>query len=139
MRKGDVSSKDNGVVMSSEVMSKIYSSPFPPSAEMERYEKICPGFTEKLLVRLEKQTEHRMVLEKEVIRSGLKASFTGQILGFILAISTIFSGTFLIYHNKDILGIAAIIGALVSLVGVFIYGNKVKKEERIQKAKEVPL
>ena len=34
--------------------------------------------------------------------------------------------------------IAAILGALATLVGVFIYGNKSKKDERIQKSRANP-
>ena len=125
-------------IMSAQVLAAHYSSPLPPAAELERYEAVYPGFAERLMTRYEKQSDHRMSLETKVIDSGIKNSARGQVFAFLLAIMTIGIGAFLIYLNKDILGIAAILGALATLVGVFIYGNKSKKDERIKKAKENP-
>ena len=107
-----------------------YSAPFPPATEMERYEKVYPGFSKIVMERYVKQSDHRMELENKVIDSGIKNSKRGQIFAFILALLTISIGAFLIYLNKDVLGIVAILGALATLVGVFIYGNKSKKDER---------
>ena len=105
---------------------------------MERYEKVYPGFSKIVMERYVKQSDHRMELENKVIDSGIKNSKRGQIFAFILALLTISIGAFLIYLNKDVLGIVAILGALATLVGVFIYGNKSKKDERIKKAKNNP-
>lgn len=124
-------------IRSTQVLA-AYSGPFPPAAELERYEAIYPGFAERLMNRYEKQSDHRMELETKVIESGIKNSARGQVFAFILASLTICVGAFLIYRNKDILGIAAILGSLATLVGVFIYGNKSKKDERIQKSKANP-
>ena len=85
-----------------------------------------------------KQSEHRMTLENKDIDSGIKNSARGQVFAFILALVTILIGAFLIYLDKDTLGIVAILGAVASLVGVFIYGNKSKKDERIKKARANP-
>lgn len=115
-----------------------YFAPFPPATELEHYEAVCPGFSEKLMERYIKQSDHRMELESKVIDSGIKNSARGQIFAFILALATIGIGGALIFCNKDALGIVAILSALATLVGVFIYGNKSKKDERIQKAKENP-
>ena len=79
-----------------------------------------------------------MELENKVIDSGIKNTSRGQIFAFILALTTISIGAFLLYLNKDAYGIVSILGALATLVGVFIYGNKSKKNERIQKARENP-
>ncbi|MBR4791801.1 MAG: DUF2335 domain-containing protein [Treponema sp.] len=125
-------------VMSAKFLAAHYSSPLPPAAELERYEKIYPGFAERLMVRYEKQSDHRMELETKVIESGIKNSARGQVFAFLLSAMTIGVGAFLIYRNKDILGIAAVLSALATLLGVFIYGNKSKKDERIQKSKANP-
>ena len=74
-----------------------------------------------------------MELEKQVITSGMQNARRGQLFAFILALITIAGGFVLIFLNKDVLGIASIISSLSVLLGVFIYGNKSKKNERIQK------
>ena len=126
------------VARSASMVAHYSSSPFPPAAELERYESIYPGFSEKLMERYIKQSDHRMALENKVIDSGIRNSARGQIFAFILAMLTIVIGAALIFFNKDAVGIAAILGALATLVGIFIYGNKSKKDERIQKAMNNP-
>ncbi len=134
----NIKDSDTEVIARSASMVAHYSSPFPPAAELERYESVYPGFSEKLMERYIKQSEHRMALENKVIDSGIRNSARGQTFAFILAMVTILIGATLIFFNKDAVGIAAILGALATLVGIFIYGNKSKKDERIQKARNTP-
>ena len=129
---------ENKEIISAQLLAAHYSAPFPPASELEHYESIYSGFTEKLMERYIKQSEHRMTLENKVVDSGIKNSARGQVFAFILSIITIGIGAFLLFLNKDIYGIATIIGALATLLGVFIYGNKSKKDERIKKARENP-
>ena len=49
--------------------------------------------------------------------------------------TALLGGFALLFLDKNILGITSILGSLAALVGVFIYGNKSKKDERIQKEK----
>ena len=130
--------KSEQAVIATQMVAAHYSAPFPPAAEMEHYESVYPGFAKIVMERYVKQSDHRMELESKVIDSGIKNAARGQIFAFIIAMTTISIGAFLIYLNKDILGIAAILGALATLVGVFIYGNKSKKSERIQKSRANP-
>ncbi len=121
-----------------EMVASHYSGPFPPAVELEHYEKVCPGFSEKLMNQYVKQSDHRMELENKVIDSGVKNSARGQVFAFILSLITILIGAFLIFLNKDILGIVSILGSLATLAGVFVYGTKSKKDERIQKSRSNP-
>lgn len=130
--------KSDGLIFQGKMVATHYSAPFPPATELERYEAVYPGFAEKLMERYVKQSEHRMSIENKVIDSGIKNSARGQFFAFALALITILIGAFLIYLNKDVLGIVAILSSLAALVGVFIYGNKSKKDERIQKSRAIP-
>jgi uncharacterized membrane protein len=130
--------KSERTVIATQMVAAHYSAPFPPAAEMERYESIYPGFAKIMMERYVKQSDHRMELESKVVDSGIKNAARGQVFAFILAMTTIIIGAFLIYLNKDILGIVAILGALATLVGIFIYGNKSKKDERIRKSQANP-
>lgn len=105
----------------------------PPPDEMAQYEKLRPGITDVLLNAFQEQTHHRMEIEKKVIDSGISNTKRGQIFAFILSMVVIIGGFFLIYLEKDALGITSILGALTTLVGTFIYGNKSKQKERIEK------
>ncbi len=82
------------------------------------------------------QEIHRHDIEKKVINSGISNSKIGLFLGFLIGITAILSGAFVATIN----GVAAVAGGAIistggiaSLVGVFIYGAKSRKEEREKK------
>ncbi|MGL4986277.1 MAG: DUF2335 domain-containing protein [Treponemataceae bacterium] len=119
-------------------VTQTISSALPPPVDLKAYEEIYPGTTKIFVDALKKQSEHRMDLEDKVISAGLKSSFIGQILSFILAFSAIVGGVILVLFNKDAIGFASIIGSLATLVSVFIYGKKSNKKELSQKAQQNP-
>ena len=133
-RAGQVSKQGENQVVA-QMMSIERSSILPPPDEMERYEKLSPGLTTTLINTYQKQAEHRMELEKTVISSCISNAKRGQIFAFTIAMTALLGGFALLFLDKNILGITSILGSLAALVGVFIYGNKSKKDERIQKEK----
>ena len=101
----------------------------PPPDEMEKYEQLVPGITDRLLTTYEKQVDHRMGLENKVIASDIKKSYTGQILAFIICLLTIAGGIFLSAIGKDIVGLAAIFIPLAALITAFLKTSKIRREE----------
>ena len=81
----------------------------------------------------EAQATHRRSLESTVISEKIAAQRRGQVLGFILILVVIGIGGMLLYAGRDISGLATLITALVSLVGVFVYGRRKEAEERQRK------
>lgn len=81
----------------------------------------------------EKQSEHRQILERSVILSDVENSKRGQWFGFIIALVCTIGGFILIALDKNIAGLSVIIGAIATLVGLFIYGRKSDAQERKEK------
>jgi uncharacterized membrane protein len=106
----------------------------PEPAELERYEKLLPGTTDRLLQSYEKQAAHRMQLENKVIDGDSIRSTRGQIYSFIITMVVLIGGFLLIFLGKDTTGIVAILGALATLLGVFIGGSVSRSRERKDKA-----
>ena len=107
-----------------------FSGPLPPPQILEHYNQIVPGCAEKIISQWENQVGHRQDLEKKVIASDIRQSYYGAKLGFIIAMSAIGSGTFLAYIGRPTEGIAAIISALVGLIGVYGWGSYQRRKER---------
>lgn len=84
----------------------------------------------------EQQSKHRQHLEKTVIESNAFVQKVGPFLGFIVAMSVVGGGFYLVSKGRDGYGIAAILLALASLVGVFIYGKQKQKKELRDKAED---
>ena len=73
-------------------------------------------------------------LKKTVVRGNVAAERRGQHYAFFLGLLAIAIGGALIYFDKDVQGLAAILGTLVTLAGVFVYGRYQQAQERKRKA-----
>lgn len=82
----------------------------------------------------EQQSRHRQSIETKVIESNVFVQKLGPFLGFIVAMTAVVGGIVLVLKGKDGYGLAAIVGALASLAGVFIYGKQRQKKELDDKA-----
>jgi uncharacterized membrane protein len=111
-----------------------WTSPYPPPTILEAYEKIVPGSAQKLVDQAEAQTKHRIEMEKMVTCGDSRRSWTGLILGFILCVLCIGSGFACVLCGHDGAGAAIATTAVASLAGIFIYGTKMRREERAERA-----
>jgi hypothetical protein len=107
------------------------SSILPPADELAAYEKLHPGITERLLTSYEKQQEHRMIIEKNVITGAVRRTYRGQVFAFLLGLIAICGGLGLLFLGKSIIGLSVLIGAVASLIGIFIYGKESNKKHII--------
>lgn len=112
-----------------------YNSHLPPPEVMAHYEVILPGATDRFLRVVEKQSDHRMALEADVVRSDIKRSNAGLIAGFIIGLASVAMGGFLVWSGHDLAGATFVGVPMASLVGTFVYGTNSRRKERESKAK----
>src|SRR3989338_6135989 len=62
------------------------SSPIPPPQVLQQYNSIVPDAAERIIRMAEKQSDHRMDLEKRVVCSNVQKSYLGMILATTIAI-----------------------------------------------------
>lgn len=110
-------------------MSRSFSGPLPPPEALEKYNQALPGAAERILAMAEKQQDHRQELEQKVVFSNAAAQKQGLYLGFVVAMTAILGGVWLISIGKEATGLVSIITAITSLVGVFVYGKNQQKKE----------
>jgi len=109
------------------------SGPLPPPETLKMYDMVQPGLAERIVLMAERQSSHRMELEKIVIGGNSNRANWGLVLGFVIALLFLGSGTYLISENHDWAGSSIITVTVGTLVGAFIYGTNSQKEERIEK------
>jgi len=107
-----------------------------PPEVLEKYNQALPGLAERIITMAEKQATHRQQIEKTVIESNAFTQKVAPFLGFIITMTAVGGGTELILKGKDVYGLAAIVTALASLAGVFIYGKKKQRKELDEKAND---
>ncbi|QDU63430.1 hypothetical protein Pan216_43100 [Planctomycetes bacterium Pan216] len=73
--------------------SIVRTGPLPSPDELKEYEKICPGFTDRILTTYEKEMEHRHSIENRVedredllVQNDKWAHRYGQIFGLVVTL-----------------------------------------------------
>lgn len=102
-----------------------FSGPVPQPDDLARYDEILPGAADRIFAMAEKEQAHRHFKE----RTTLDISSRGQWFGFILGIVILAVGGWLLHEGRDAAGYAALISALVALVGAFFYSRSEAKKE----------
>jgi uncharacterized membrane protein len=113
---------------------KSHTGPIPSPEALKQYEEIKPGTAERLIAMAEKQSDHRISLEKKVIVGQLLDQRVGQYLGFIVALCFLYASYSLGMSGHDALGGTLGGITLVSLVTIFVLGKKKQKDELEKKA-----
>ena len=114
-------------------ISQSFRGPLPPPGLLARYNEAFPGCAERIVAMTEQQITHRHGLEASVVAGKLAAERAGQRFAFALAFTALVVGGGLIAFDKDTGGLTAIIGALASVVAIFVYGRRKEAEERREK------
>jgi len=109
--------------------SERFSGPLPHPQLLKEYGEIVSNGAERIFAMVENQMRHRISLEKMVIESDVRRSDRGLILGFVLSLVIILGGFGLVLSGRDVMGIAAILTAMATLIGVFIYTRESRKKE----------
>src|ERR1039458_824331 len=88
-----------------------------PSPEiLQKYNSVIPGLADRLVLQAEKQTTHRIALEKKLLNSNICKSFMGLIFGFLISSLGVGGGLYLTFVGFNVIGIVFSSATLVSLV-----------------------
>ncbi len=101
---------------------------------LAKYNEALPNGAERIVAMAERQSAHREAIETIVINSNVQSQNRGSWFGFIIAMTAILGGIYLIKIGMHAEGLSAIIGSLVALAAVFIYGKKKEGEELKKKS-----
>lgn len=116
-------------------ITKSFSGPLPPPEILREYDELVPGSAKTFIDTFSDQAHHRMDLEKTHLRSDRRRSWGGLIAGFVVAMTALCGGIWLVYMGHDTAGATIGTVGLGGLVGTFVYGTKSQRTERIEKAK----
>ncbi len=111
------------------VQGTVFQGPLPHPEILAGYDRVLPGAAGRIITMAEKNQAHRHSLEAKVIPAGVVSERLGQILGFVLYIATLASGTFLISTGKDTAGLTELLTSTGVFAGLYIKGQIEKKRE----------
>ncbi|MBO6037524.1 MAG: DUF2335 domain-containing protein [Acetobacter sp.] len=87
-----------------------------------------PDAADRIIRMAETQLEHRIQIEKLAIRTQARNSTLGIVSGFLIGMTIVLCGTFLIWSGHSGIGFSTLVGSIGSLVGVFIYKKEPEKK-----------
>ncbi|MGE3409025.1 MAG: DUF2335 domain-containing protein [Pirellulales bacterium] len=107
-----------------------HQGPIPHPATLAEYDKVVPGLANRIALRPEKEQEFRHEIARyqiETWRRDLRHTairgYIGQAFGFLIAMTAVGGGIYLLANDKSTQGIASIISALAFLTVTFIGGK----------------
>lgn len=109
------------------------SGPLPSADELERYAALMPDMPERLVANWERQTAHRMTLERTVIEGDEWRSKWGLRLGWVFAISLLAASVYLIVNGFGTQGVLVFLTEMIGLGAALLYTDVRRRQERKQK------
>lgn len=106
-----------------------FSGPIPHPDLLQGYDRVKPGFAERIVVMAEQQQQHRFDCERQMIKGTIVESKRGQWMAFAIALLFLVAAVVLGIFNHDWLAGVIGGGTLIALVTVFVTGRKIKKDE----------
>ncbi len=107
-----------------------FSGPIPPPQILQQYNNIVPDAAERIIRMAEKQSDHRMDLERKVVDSNILKSYLGMIIAAGIAVYGLYIAKEIsINGNPWAAGIIAALD-LGGLISVAIYNGLIQKRER---------
>ncbi|MDO8430449.1 MAG: DUF2335 domain-containing protein [Candidatus Taylorbacteria bacterium] len=89
--------------------TEVFSGPVPTPEVIERYEKIYPGAAKIIFDKWDLQVKHRQHIEKSVVWTDNTKSILGVVFGFIIDLSTVGGGLYLLINQAIIWGFVVLL------------------------------
>ena len=106
------------------IESQSFSGPLPSPEDFKAYEQTMKGATGRIMTMTEQQMNHRIEMEKTIVRKKFFQSTMGQILATVLILFFGYIAYDLAMHDHDTAAIAIGVPTVVGLAVVFVL-NKV--------------
>ena len=103
---------------------------------LAQYDKTLPGAADRILKMAESQQGHREALEVVAINHNARRSVAALIVGGGVALAALAVAGILAFQGYPWFGIVAVLGTIVSLAGVFVYGTRSQRKERTARLEE---
>lgn len=88
--------KQEGITTGS-LKFESFEGPLPPPEILKKFEEVVEGSAAQIINQANRQTDHRIDMEKRVIKADIIKSYLGLIFGFIIGLGGI-GGEFMQLH-----------------------------------------
>ena len=101
-----------------------YSGPTPHQSTISGYQAAIPNGGERLMTLVEKEQQHRHLMDRRELRADFIVYMSGSIFGFLLALAVIIVGYKLVQDGHDVAGYATLLAGASGLIGSVVVGAR---------------
>lgn len=112
-----------------------FRGPLPAPEDFKAYGDVIPDAPERILSMMERQVEHRISTERNIVTSGLKESIRGQWMGYSIVVILIGLSTLLALCGHDLTA-GGMVAAAIALAVVFVLKQNPHTKEQDEMEKE---
>ena len=109
------------------MQTSAYSGPIPDPLSLEKYEKIQPGFADRLISMAEREAAHRHEVDNLLIKKNSAIATLGIVFAFLSVIIFGLLIFYALYRGLNVATLGVAIGAIASVAGIFIIMRNRKK------------
>ena len=115
-----------------------FRGPLPAPEDFKAYGDVIPDAPERILSMMERQVEHRISTERNIVTSGLKESIRGQWMGYSIVVILIGLSTLLALCGHDLTA-GGMVAAAIALAVVFVLKQNphTKEQDEVEKKNEL--
>lgn len=106
-----------------------FSGPLPPPSVLRGYNNIEPGTADRIIKMAEKQLNHRIKLEAQIVESNIKNEKVGMFLAFFLTVFLMSFGAYMIMNDKEVAGYLAIFAPMIFHTGNYVYHKNLEQKD----------
>ncbi len=130
-----LNNSNSGKIVGFESRTELFSGPVPTPDVIERYEKIYPGAAKMIFEKWDSQVNHRHHIEKSVVWTDNVKSILGVVFGFIIDLSSVGGGLYLILNQVVALGLVVLsLGLGMVIFSVLVSRKKNPSDDKNKKS-----
>lgn len=101
-----------------------FSGPLPHPETLQKYEDVVPGAAQIIISKFEQQTDHRISIEKSVVKTGNLKEVLGLFAGFLIAMTAIIGGIVTAVNGTPLFAAGLSAAGIGMIVYAFVLGKK---------------
>lgn len=114
----------------------LFQGPLPPPEVLAGYEATLPGAADRILAMAERQSAHRQELETTVATGDSRRQLYGLLAGTVVTMSALaLAGVLAFFGHSGVSALTAL-APIATLAGVFVYGDRSRRQERERRLEE---
>jgi uncharacterized membrane protein len=133
---GSLQRQPGEILGQTEIQFSSYQGWLLPAPIAAGWEELLPGAANRVMTLMEEQIHHRIAMERATILGNVRAQRWGLIFSALIVSIIVIGGIGLIAAGKEISGLAAIAGAIASVLIVFVTEKRRQDDELREKRQQ---